>query len=80
MTIAQNTQDTPDAPQGFIALEWHIVDVQTLRPELTEAQCHAVLQRVEHDHDATIGVNWSVLAYAAELLYGPPPEDDSQED
>ncbi len=76
MTIAQHPQDTPDAPQDFITLEWHVEDVQTLRPDLNEAQCRAVLQRVERDYDANIGVNWSVLEDAAEMLYGFPPEDD----
>jgi hypothetical protein len=64
-----------------IAIVWQIEDVLSLRPDLTEEQAWEVLQVVERRHDATIGVNWDVLHYHAQALYGEAPvEPDEPEE
>ena len=62
-----------DADQE-ISISWSTEDVQSVRPDLSDDQAWQVLQAVEHDHDATIGVNWDVLECHAEMLFGDAPE------
>lgn len=45
---------------------WWVEDVKEVAPKLTKAQCREVLEAAHDNHDATIGVNWDVLAYHAE--------------
>ncbi len=52
-----------------ISLVWNVTDVKIVRPDLSKRQCSEVLQAVEADHDATLGVNWDTLEYWAEDLY-----------
>lgn len=59
-----------------IAVVWSIEDVQETRPELTDEQAWAVLQAVSHYHDATIGINWDVLACHAAMLFPRAPKTD----
>jgi hypothetical protein len=58
-----------------IAVIWCIEDVQEVRPDLSEEQCWKVLQAAEHNHDATIGINWDVLSCQADTLFGIAPAD-----
>jgi hypothetical protein len=58
------------AARRQIAAGWSIEDVQEIRPDLTDEQAWEVLQAVERNHDATIGINWDVLDYHADELYG----------
>jgi hypothetical protein len=73
--------DGPDAhailaARRQIAAGWSIEDVQEIRPDLTDEQARKVLQAVERNHDATIGINWDVLQYHADKLFGGAPETD----
>lgn len=52
-----------------IAITWNIEDVQAVRPDLTDEQCEVVLKHIEDTHDATIGINWDVIRYAAAYLF-----------
>jgi hypothetical protein len=57
-----------------IALIWSVEDVQQVRPDLTAEQAWEVLQEVDRQHDATLGVNWDALTCIADDLFGPAPE------
>jgi hypothetical protein len=59
-----------------IAAIWGIEDVQEIRPDLTDEQAWEVLQYAGGSHDATIGIDWDVLACHAETLFGTAPETD----
>lgn len=57
------------ASPDWLIEAWHISDVQNATDhELTDDQCREVLQRVEHYHDANIGINWDVLQYHADVV------------
>ncbi|MDH6258426.1 hypothetical protein [Bradyrhizobium sp. BR13661] len=56
-----------------IEISWHIDDVKEVRPGLTDAQARQVLEQAKRRHDATIGINWDVLAAHADNLF---PQDD----
>ncbi len=60
-----------------ITISWHIDDVREIRPDLTAEQCREVLQQAERRHDASVGINWDVLAIHADDLF--PKESDTQE-
>ena len=66
------------AARRQIAFIWSIADVQAVRSDLTDDQAWQVLQRVEHKHDATIGVTWDTLEMVARDLFGPASETDSE--
>ena len=57
-----------------IAAIWSIEDVQEVRRDLTDEQAWEVLQYAGGSHDATIGIDWDVLACHAETLFGAAPE------
>jgi hypothetical protein len=63
-----------------IADIWSTEDVQTIRPDLTDAQAWEVLQATRRYHDATIGINWDVLSCHADMLFGNAPETDEAEE
>lgn len=52
-----------------IAITWHIEDIRMClenldrTDKLTDKECREILKAVEHNHDATIGVNWDVIEY-----------------
>ena len=62
-----------------IDIVWTIDDVLEVRPDLTHAQASKVLQATKLRHDATIGVNWDVLKFHAQELFGDAPETNSKE-
>lgn len=53
-----------------IAIVWHIEDVQSIRPDLTDEQASQVLAYAQKNHDATTGINWDALEIIADDLYG----------
>jgi hypothetical protein len=67
-----DTAQSRDADQE-ISISWSTEDVQSVRPDLSDDQAWQVLQAVEHDHDANIGVNWNVLECHAKWLFGDAP-------
>ena len=64
------------ADRKQIALIWSIEDVQEVRPDLTDEQAWEALQQVKSDHDATCGVTWETLEWAARDLFGDAPNTD----
>lgn len=63
------------ANKHSIFIEWCVDDVKDVRPDLDDDQALEVLEFVKDNHDATIGVTWETLQYAADLLY---PEESLQ--
>ena len=57
------------ANTGRIAIFWHIDDVKSVRPDLSDEQCLQVLHRCENKHDAEIGINWLVIEMHADYLF-----------
>jgi hypothetical protein len=66
------------AERKEIAKVWMVEDVLSIRPDLTEEQAWEVLQVAERRHDATIGINWDVLDYHAQSLFGEAPDDPEE--
>jgi hypothetical protein len=56
---------------GYLASIWHVEDVQSVRPGLTDEQCREVLRQCGRHHDAEIGINWIVLSTVADDLFPP---------
>lgn len=52
-----------------IAHVWEIGDVRDLRPDLTEDEAWSVLQLVDDQKDATLGITWDTLEAAASELF-----------
>jgi hypothetical protein len=61
-----------------IAVIWCVDDVIDIRPDLTDEQAWEVLQAAEHHHDANIGINWEVLEFHAQFLFGDAPETSTE--
>jgi hypothetical protein len=57
-----------------IADIWGTDDVQAIRPDLTGARAWEVLKAAQENYDATIGINWEVLACQAQMLFGDAPK------
>jgi hypothetical protein len=60
--------------QRQLAIVWSIEDVLEIRPDLNEEQTWHVLQMIDKNHDANIGMNWEVIAATAEALFAEPTE------
>ena len=58
----------------YLADDWHIDDVQSMRPDLNDDQCIEVLQAMADWFDANDGINWDFITMTAEQLY--PQEDE----
>ncbi|MEO8402825.1 MAG: hypothetical protein ABI597_13720 [Gammaproteobacteria bacterium] len=52
-----------------IAIYWHIKDIQNVRPDLSANEACIVLHHLKKNHDASIGINWDVIDYVADILY-----------
>jgi hypothetical protein len=57
------------AERKQIAVVWDMVDVQTVRPHLTDDQAWEVLQQVGNIHDAESGISWVTLETVADDLF-----------
>jgi hypothetical protein len=73
--MAHLTQDKDG--KYYLADEWHIEDVQSVRPDLDDDQASGVLEAVADNHDANYGINWDVLTYWADELFPIAEEDES---
>ncbi|PSB06701.1 hypothetical protein C7B62_22100 [Pleurocapsa sp. CCALA 161] len=56
-----------------ISIDWHIEDVQDIAQEkfnknLSDEDAFEVLEFVEDNHDACVGINWDVIYCAIETL------------
>jgi hypothetical protein len=61
-----------------IAIIWSVEDVMMECDWLTEDQALEVLHDIDHNHDATIGINWEVINYNAQWRYPKPQETDDE--
>ena len=52
-----------------VAGTWHIEDVKSVRPDLFDDQCMQVLEECCKEHDADIGINWTVIEAHADELF-----------
>ena len=53
----------------YLADDWHIEDVQSVRADLDDDQAHEVLEAVADNFDANVGINWDVLEFWADELF-----------
>ena len=58
-----------------ISIIWEVTDVLTQNALLTREEAMDVLEYIDNNHDANIGVNWEVIQYAIEYRY---PEKDKE--
>ena len=58
-----------------IAIVWSVEDVMQECDWLTREQALEVLHHLDHNHDATIGINWEVIYYNAQWMYPRENED-----
>lgn len=65
--MAHLTQDKNG--KYYIADEWHIEDVQSIRQDLDDDQAADVLEAVADNHDANYGINWEVIRFWADELF-----------
>ena len=56
-----------------IEIKWHIEDIQSIRPDLSDEQASIVLTHLHRNHDASVGINWEVIETEADILY---PSDE----
>jgi len=47
---------------------WTIGDVKSLAPDLTDDEAMAILELVEDNFDANIGINWDVIQHAIDMF------------
>jgi hypothetical protein len=64
----------PNTDTWYLADDWHIEDVISVREDLTEDQAAEVLSHLADNFDANNGINWEVIKYTADYLY--PLEED----
>ncbi|MGC3992036.1 MAG: hypothetical protein QM796_20555 [Chthoniobacteraceae bacterium] len=65
------------ASRGEIAMTWSIEDVQSVRPDLDDAQAWKVLKACEDSHDCNEGFNWDFIEIVASELYEQPDDLDN---
>ncbi len=53
----------------LISIKWHIDDVLSVRPNLTQQQACEVLAHIRKNHDANVGVNWDVIEIVSDTLF-----------
>ena len=63
----------------YLADDWHIEDVQAVRPDLTDDQAENVLEAVADNFDANYGINWDILRHWADELYSELEDDDDED-
>jgi hypothetical protein len=68
------------AERRLIGHLWGVEDVEEVRPDLSDDQCWEVLQQVDDQKDAGLGITWFTLEMAAEQLFGDAPETDEPEE
>lgn len=60
----------------YLADDWHIEDVKSLRPDLTDEQAVEVLEAVANNFDASLGITWFNFEFWADELF---PEDQDEQ-
>ena len=70
MEHLENDLGMQDNLQGnWLSIRWHIDDVLSIRPDLTNDQARQVLLSLKHGHDANIGINWEVIEIVADYEF-----------
>lgn len=59
--LAESFLKSEENRKDRIDSSWWIDDVKSLDESLTDEQCREILQAVNNNHDATVGINWDVL-------------------
>ena len=52
-----------------ITVTWSVLDVLSVRPDLSKDEAWEVLQLIRKDHSANIGINWEVIESFADFLF-----------
>jgi hypothetical protein len=66
-----------EAGVWYLTDDWHIEDVQNVRPDLDDDQCIHVLEVIADSFDANNGINWDVIEYTANSLF---PDLEGEDD
>ena len=61
----------PDDMHDCIIILWHIDDVRSVRPDLTDEQCREVLRQCEDCHEEGIGISLDIIRVIAEECFPP---------
>jgi len=56
------------ASPDWLATFWSIDDVKEVADHLSDDECRQVLEQVERNHDANIGINWEVIEFHADQV------------
>lgn len=78
--LGREVADEILAAQGFVASLWGVDDVREVAngKELTDEQCMEVLDTVMSNHDASIGINWDVIGYHYNDIFGQDDDDEEE--
>ncbi len=52
-----------------ISITWDIDDILSVRPHLSPHQASQVLDFLEENHDASVGINWEVIEVVSDMLF-----------
>jgi hypothetical protein len=66
--------------QRQVAVIWSIVDVKSVRPDLSDDQAFEVLQQCMNQHDCEWGFTWTFIKDVAQELFGDAPETDQADE
>lgn len=44
-----------------ISITWHFTDIQSVDDSLTNDEARQILQLIERNHDANIGISWETI-------------------
>jgi hypothetical protein len=59
-------------PKREVAIIWTVGDVQTVRPDLTDAEALDVLLKCKYKHDCDVGITWDVIRDVAGMYFSVP--------
>jgi len=74
-TSDENLNLVPLGNPDEISIVWSTEDVLCVRPDLNKEEARKVLYELDHNHDATIGINWEVIDIIAEGMFEKPKEN-----
>lgn len=66
--------------RGEIAIRWSVVDVLSVRPELSYEQAFVVLLECQDRHDPEVGFTWELIRLVAEDLYPVPASNQAKDE
>ena len=56
-------------PEKEIFIVWSVIDIQSIRPDLSDEQANMVLDEIKRKHDADMGISWTTLKIYADEMY-----------